>query len=29
MKWDMKTNPPTAWEMEDGEWVAVNPDYVT
>jgi hypothetical protein len=28
MKWDKTTNPPTAWEMEDGEWVTVNPDYV-
>jgi len=28
MKWDMKTDPPTAWELEDGEWVTVNPNYV-
>ena len=28
MKWDRTTNPPTAWEIEDGDWVTINPDYV-
>jgi hypothetical protein len=24
MKWDFKTDPPTAWKVEDGDWVKIK-----
>jgi hypothetical protein len=28
MKFDYSTNPPTAWKVEDGDWVTIDPRYV-
>lgn len=25
MKFDYSTNPPTAWRVEDGDWVPIDP----
>ena len=28
MKWDFKTDPPTAWKVEDGDWVPISPERI-